>query len=157
MEKIQIKPQSPKLVIIGNIAYDIIDFSKLKEKRPNIVDIGGACVFSTVPASLFHRVGMVGKIGKDLDISQFYDYNIDLSGVKTLDIPTTRFYTIWNTADGQDRTVTGIVQPEMEVGSSDIPKNFLGAKHFHLTTATPEKPIRTYRIFKAKYRCNNKC
>lgn len=141
MEKIQIKPQSPKLVIIGNIAYDIIDFSKLKEKRPNIVDIGGACVFSTVPASLFHRVGMVGKIGKDLDISQFYDYNIDLSGVKTLDIPTTKFYTIWNTADGQDRTVTGTVQPEMEVGSSDIPKNFLGAKHFHLTTATPEKQL----------------
>ena len=141
MEKIQIKPQSPKLVVIGNIAYDIIDFSKLEEKRPNIVDIGGACVFSTVPASLFHRVGMVGKIGKDLDISQFYDYNIDLSGVKTLDIPTTRFYTIWNTADGQDRTVTGAVQPEMEVGSSDIPKNFLGAKHFHLTTATPEKQL----------------
>jgi len=141
MEKIQIKPQSPKLVIIGNIAYDIIDFSKLEEKRPNIVDIGGACVFSTVPASLFHRVGMVGKIGKDLDISQIYDYNIDLSGVKTLDIPTTRFYTIWNTADGQDRTVTGTVQPEMEVGSSDIPKNFLGAKHFHLTTATPEKQL----------------
>lgn len=141
MEKIQIKPQSPKLVIIGNIAYDIIDFSKLEEKRPNIVDIGGACVFSTVPASLFHRVGMVGKIGKDLDISQFYDYNIDLSGVKTLDIPTTKFYTIWNTADGQDRTVTGTVQPEMEVGSSDIPKNFLGAKHFHLTTATPEKQL----------------
>lgn len=141
MEKIQIKPQSPKLVIIGNIAYDIIDFSKLEEERPNIVDIGGACVFSTVPASLFHRVGMVGKIGKDLDISQFYDYNIDLSGVKTLDIPTTRFYTIWNTADGQDRTVTGTVQPEMEVGSSDIPKNFLGAKHFHLTTATPEKQL----------------
>ena len=141
MEKIPIKPQSPKLVIIGNIAYDIIDFSKLKEKRPNIVDIGGACVFSTVPASLFHRVGMVGKIGKDLDISQFYDYNIDLSGVKTLEIPTTKFYTIWNTADGQDRTVTGTVQPEMEVGSSDIPKNFLGAKHFHLTTATPEKQL----------------
>lgn len=141
MEKIQIKPQSPKLVIIGNIAYDIIDFSKLEEKRPNIVDIGGACVFSTVPASLFHRVGMVGKIGKDLDISQFYDYNIDLSGVKTLEIPTTKFYTIWNTADGQDRTVTGTVQPEMEVGSSDIPKNFLGAKHFHLTTATPEKQL----------------
>ena len=141
MEKIQIKPQSPKLVIIGNIAYDIIDFSKLKEKRPNIVDIGGACVFSTVPASLFHRVGMVGKIGKDLDISQFYDYNIDLSGVKILDIPTTKFYTIWNTADGQDRTVTGTVQPEMEVGSNDIPKNFLGAKHFHLTTATPEKQL----------------
>ena len=148
MEKIQIKPQSPKLVIIGNIAYDIIDFSKLEEKRPNIVDIGGACVFSTVPASLFHRVGMVGKIGKDLDISQFYDYNIDLSGVKTLDIPTTRFYTIWNTADGQDRTVTGTVQSEMEVGSRDIPKNFLGAKHFHLTTATPEKQLELIKFLR---------
>ena len=119
MEEIDIKPKSPNLVIIGNIAYDIIDFSKLEEKRPNIIDIGGACVFSSIPASLFHRVGMVGKIGKDLDISQFYGYNIDLSGVKTLDMPTTRFYTIWNTADGQDRT----------------------AKHFHLTTATPEKQL----------------
>ena len=74
MEKIDIKPKSPNLVIIGNIAYDIIDFSKLEEKRPNIIGIGGACVFSSIPASLFHRVGMVGKIGKDLDISQFYGY-----------------------------------------------------------------------------------
>lgn len=141
MERIEITPQSPNLVIIGNIAYDIIDFSKLTEKRPNIVDIGGACVFSTIPASLFHKVGMVGKIGKDLDISQFYGYNIDLSGVKTLDIPTTKFYTIWNSEDGQDRTVTGDVSPEMEVGKGDIPENFLGAKHFHLTTATPEKQL----------------
>lgn len=141
MEKVNIKPTSPNLVIIGNIAYDIIDFSKLKEKRPNIVDVGGACIFSTIPASLFHRVGMVGKIGKDLDISKFYGYNIDLSGVKTLEMPTTRFYTIWNTDDGQDRTVTGDVKPEMEVGSRDIPEKFLSAKHFHLTTATPEKQL----------------
>lgn len=141
MEKIEIKPQSPNLVIIGNIAYDIIDFSKLKEKRSNIIDIGGACVFSTIPASLFHRVGMVGKIGNDLDISQFYSYNIDLSGVKEIDIPTTRFYTIWNTDDGQDRVVEGEVKPQMEVGKEDIPQNFLRAKHFHLTTATPEKQL----------------
>lgn len=148
MERIEITPQSPNLVIIGNIAYDIIDFSKLKEKRPNIVDIGGACVFSTIPASLFHKVGMVGKIGKDLDISQFYGYNIDLSGVKTLDIPTTKFYTIWNSEDGQDRTVTGDVSPEMEVGKGDIPKKFLGAKHFHLTTATPEKQLELIEFLK---------
>ena len=71
-DKIDIKPKSPNLVIIGNIAYDIIDFSKLEEKRPNIIDIGGACVFSSIPASLFHRVGMVGKIGK-------YRFKIDMS------------------------------------------------------------------------------
>lgn len=29
----------------------------------------------------------------------------------------------------------------MEVGSQDIPKDFLGARHFHLTTATPEKQL----------------
>lgn len=125
MDKVNLEEKSPNLVIIGNIAYDIVDFSQVNRERPNIIDIGGACVFSTIPASLFYRVGMVGKIGNDLDISQFYGYNIDLSGVKTLDMPTTRFYTIWNTADGQDRTVTGNVKPEMEVGSGDIPKNFL--------------------------------
>lgn len=141
IEKVNLEQKTPNLVIIGNIAYDIVDFSKVNSQRPNIVDIGGACVFSTIPASLFYRVGMVGKIGNDLDISQFYGYNIDLSGVKKLDIPTTKFYTIWNTADGQNRTVVGEVQPEMEVGRKDIPKSFLGAKHFHLTTATPEKQL----------------
>lgn len=141
IEKVKLENNSPSLVIVGNIAYDIVDFSKVNSNKPNIVDIGGACVFSTIPASLFHRVGMVGKIGNDLDISQFYGYNIDLSGVKKIDIPTTKFYTIWNTDDGQDRTITGEVQPEMEVGREDIPKSFLGAKHFHLTTATPEKQL----------------
>ena len=141
IEKVKLEEKSPNLVIIGNIAYDIVDFSKVNTQKPNIIDIGGACVFSTIPASLFYRVGMVGKIGKDLDISQFYGYNIDLSGVKQLDMPTTKFYTIWNTSDGQDRTVTGEVQSELEVGSADIPKSFLGAKHFHLTTATPEKQL----------------
>ena len=56
IEKVKLEDKSPSLVIIGNIAYDIIDFSKLEEKRPNIIDIGGACVFSSIPASLFHRV-----------------------------------------------------------------------------------------------------
>ena len=141
MKNLEIIQQFPNLVIVGNIAYDTIDFSKLKEKRPNIVNIGGACVFSTIPASLFYRVGMVGKIGKDFDVSQFYNYNIDLSGVKKINTETTRFYTIWNSADGQDRMVKGEVKQDMEVGREDIPKNFLRAKHFHLTTATPEKQL----------------
>lgn len=111
----------PSLVIIGNIAYDVIDFSKVKKNRKNIINIGGACLFSAIPASLFHRVGIVAKVGNDFDISNIYDYNIDLSGIKKLNLPTTRFYTIWNTADGQDRSIRGEVQPEMEVGFEDIP------------------------------------
>lgn len=132
---------SPNLVIIGNIAYDIIDFSKIKPDNSPLVDIGGACVFSTIPASLFYRVGMVGKIGNDFDISKFFGYNIDLSGIKQIDKPTTKFYTIWNTIDGQDREVMGEVSEEMTVGVRDIPEKFLKAKHFHLTTAEPSNQL----------------
>lgn len=138
----------PNLVIIGNIAYDIVDFSKLKTKRPNIKSIGGACVFTSIPASMFYRVGMVGKIGNNLDISKFYGYNIDLSGVKQIEEPTTEFYTYWNSEDGQDRFVSGDVESVMEVGSQDIPKKFLKAKHFHLTTATPEKQMELIRFIR---------
>ena len=152
MNRVELERKSPSLVIIGNIAYDIIDFSKLGQNRKNIVDIGGACIFSSIPASLFFRVGMVGKIGNDFDISKLYGYNIDLSGVKKLDCPTTKFYTIWNTSDGQDRTVLGEVVPEMEVGSEDIPESFLKAKHFHLTTATPEKQLELITFLR---RCTN--
>lgn len=131
----------PNLIIIGNIAYDIIDFSKVFNDREKISEIGGACVFSSIPASFFHRVGIVAKIGEDFDLSKFYNYNIDLSGIKKLNIPTTKFYTIWNTIDGQNRTISGDVHPDMEVGASDIPEKFLKAKHFHLTTANPLKQL----------------
>ena len=47
-----INDNTPNLVIIGNIAYDIIDFSKIRPNSKPLVDIGGACVFSAVPASL---------------------------------------------------------------------------------------------------------
>lgn len=138
----------PNLIIIGNIAYDIIDFNRVDSSRKNIVDLGGACIFSSVPASLFHRVGMVGKIGNDLNISELYGYNIDLSGITKLDIPSTKFYTVWNTIDGQDRTITGEVQEKMEVGANDIPKKFLSAKHFHLTTANPTKQLEIIKFLR---------
>ena len=131
----------PNLIIVGNIAYDIIDFTKVEPKKKQLIDVGGACIFFFFSASLFYRVGMVGKIGNDFDKSKLYDYNIDLSGIKQVDNPTTKFYTIWNTADGQDRTVTGEVIKEMEVGAEDIPKKFLEAKHFHITTANPSKQL----------------
>lgn len=138
----------PNLIIIGNIAYDIINFNKIDSSRKDIVDLGGACIFSSIPASLFHRVGMVGKIGNDFNISELYGYNIDLSGITKLDIPSTRFYTVWNTIDGQDRTITGEVQKEMEVGVEDIPEKFLGAKHFHLTTANPVKQLEIIKFLR---------
>ncbi len=91
---------------------------------------------------------MVGKIGNDFDITPFYNYNIDLLGVRKLEIPTTKFYSIWNSTDGQNRTVIGDVKPEMEVGYKDIPDKFLGAKAFSFDNSNTRKTIRTYRIYK---------
>lgn len=145
--KLSLERKAPNLVIIGNIAYDTIDFSKVLN-RPNITNIGGACIFSSIPASLFYKVGIVSKVGNDFDLSKLYKYNIDLSGVKTVDLPTTKFYTIWNSADGQERTETGEINLKMEVGAEDIPKHFLKAKHFHLTTASPEKQLEIIRFLR---------
>lgn len=146
--RLKVQPQAPSLVIIGNIAYDIIDFSRINKNRKKIIDIGGACTFSSILASFYHRIGIVGKVGEDFDISKFYEYNIDLTGVKRLNRPTTTFYTYWNSVDGQDREVMGEVEREMEVGSIDIPQNFLGAKHFHLATATPEKQLEIIKFLR---------
>lgn len=138
IEKTKIKQEYPNLIIVGNIAYDVIDFSKVDKTRTNIVEVGGACAFSAIPASLYYRTGMVGKIGNDFHISTLHNYNIDLRGIQSINMPTTRFNTVWNTIDGQNRVVTGKVDPKMDVRKQDIPKAFLGAKHFHLTTAKPE-------------------
>lgn len=138
----------PKLIIIGNIAYDIVDFSKVNKTRESIINKGGACLFSSIPASIFQRVGMVAKIGNDFDYSKLFDYDIDLTGVKRIDKPTTKFYTVWNTIDGQSRNVYGEVKPEMEVGATDIPHDFLKANHFHITTANPIKQLEIIKFLR---------
>ena len=91
---------------------------------------------------------MVGKIGNDMQLSKISGYNIDIEGIKQVDMPTTKFYTVWNTMDGQDRIIKGEVQADMEVGVQDIPKKFLGAKHFHLTTANPLKQLEIIKFLR---------
>ena len=51
------------------------------EKKKNKLELktnGGACFYSAIPASLFYRIGIVGKVGEDFDVSVFSNYNIDL-------------------------------------------------------------------------------
>ena len=131
----------PDVVFIGNISFDIVDFSKVDKSKKQIEGIGGACIYSSIPASLYGRVGIIGKVGNDFDITKLYGNNIDLSGVKQIDKPTTKFFISPTTEDGQERVITGEVEPLMEVGAEDIPDKFLKAKHFHLTTARPEKQM----------------
>lgn len=128
----------PDVIIIGNIAYDIVDYSKVDGRKETSKCIGGAAIFSAIPASLYYRVGIVGKVGTDFDISKLYGYNIDFRGIKVIQERTTVFYTVWNSNDGQDRNVFGDVSTSMSTNFEDIPLEFLKAKHFHLTTANPK-------------------
>ena len=127
--------QTPNLVIIGNTAYDTKEYVINKKKR--VRDIGGACLYSAIPASLFSRVGIVTRVGKDFEISKIRNYNIDFSGVKMVDDDTTHFYTKFFSKDGQEATTYGEVDEKMIIDFKDIPENFLHAPYIHFTTNNP--------------------
>ena len=147
--KSNIPIEVPNVIFIGNTAFDIVDFRNVDSSKGIIKNVGGACIFSAVPASLFYRVGVVTKVGKDFDVSEINKYNINCLGLKVLDNrKTTEFYTMWNTSDGQNRTIIGEVQTDMKVTSQDIPKEFLSAKHFHLTTADPKVQLELIKFLR---------
>ena len=57
----------PNLIIIGNTAYDTKEYVIDNAVRER--DVGGACLYSAIPASIFFNVGIVTKIGNDFDIN----------------------------------------------------------------------------------------
>lgn len=127
--------RSLNLVIIGNTAYDTKEYLLNHNIRER--DIGGACLYSAIPASLFSRVGIVTKIGNDFELEKIQNYDIDFSGVKKVNSKTTHFYTKFFNENGQESNTYGDVNDEMTINFSDIPKNFLSAKHIHFTTSYP--------------------
>lgn len=127
---------STKLVIIGNTAYDTKKYILTNMVREK--DIGGACLYSALPASIFYRVGIVTKIGKDFNLNDIKKYNLDLDGVKRENINTTHFYTKFFSEDGQDATTYGDIDDKMIISYDDIPTKYLSAKHIHFTTGNPE-------------------
>lgn len=136
----------PNLVIIGNTAYDTKEYSlngKIREK-----DVGGACLYSAIPASLFARVGIVTKIGEDFDINQILKYNIDFSGIKRVHGDTTHFYTKFLSDDGQISVTYGDVADNMIINYEDIPKKFLQAKNIHFTTSEPKHLLKMIKEVK---------
>ena len=127
---------STNLVIIGNTAYDTKEYilrNMVREK-----DVGGACLYSALPASIFYKVGIVTKIGRDFNLNEINKYDLDLDGVKREDIETTHFYTKFFSEDGQDATTYGDINDKMIISYEDIPKKYLSAKHIHFTTGNPE-------------------
>ena len=71
----------PKLIIVGDSAYDTNLFNLDNEKSYCKTNLGGSSIYASIPASSIYRVGLVSNVGEDFEIEKLSKYNIDLSGV----------------------------------------------------------------------------
>lgn len=130
----------PKVIIVGNIAYDINVFPNRNNKK--VMNLGGACLYSAIPASIFYPVGIVSKIGNDFNINYLERFNLDIEGVQVVpEQKTTRFYHRILSQDGQKREILGDVTKEMTILPSDIPDRYLEATNIHIATQEPEAQL----------------
>lgn len=129
----------PNLIIIGDIAYDTNEFFYEDGTKKIVVNNGGSSIYAGVPSSLFYRVGLVSKAGKDYDINILKDYNIDLRGVQQIENEkTTRFYNILKTKDRQERETKSEYNSKLATTFKDIPQEFLKASFFYIATMPPK-------------------
>ena len=137
-------------VYIGNLALDINSFYYGKEKEQlRTKNYGGACFYSAIPASLFYRVGIVGKIGYDFDKKVFEKYNVDTTGIKTYQSEKTiSFHQIYKDKNQKNREIEEFLNPKLEIKEKDIPIKYLNCKHIHITTNKPEVQLRLIKYIR---------
>lgn len=123
----------PNLIILGATAFDDKKFYDGKHR----LDVGGACMYSAIPASVFHPVGIVTKIGSDFPLDKIRGFNIDLTGLKIIEEKTTIFYSKFLSEDGKQREITGDLSEKMKLSFHDIPKAYMETNFFHITTMEP--------------------
>lgn len=137
-------------VIIGNTAYDVntyLNRAGLKEKT--VINNGGACLYSLIPASLYNKIGVVTRIGSDFNKSLFQKINIDDLGLKVVDGETTRFIHKYLDKDGQIRTFKAEANDECMIRIEDIPNEYLSAKYIHVCTNFPDIQLEIVKYLKA--------
>lgn len=130
--------ENVKVVIVGNIAFDINTFLQRENGKDKIViNNGGAGYYSLIPASMFTRTGIVAKVGNDFDLSTLKSSNIDLKGLKVVQSPTTKFHHTYLTEDGQTRTFRPEVYEETMITTQDFPEEYYNAQYIHIATNFP--------------------
>ena len=130
--------ENVKVVIVGNIAFDINTFPQRENGKDKIViNNGGAGYYSLIPASMFTRTGIVAKVGNDFDLSTLKSSNIDLKGLKVVQSPTTKFHHTYLTEDGQTRTFRPEVYEETMITTQDFPEEYYNAQYIHIATNFP--------------------
>lgn len=136
-------------VIIGNTAFDINTFlARDNEDKKVVVNKGGACLYSLIPASIYTKVGTVTRIGEDFDKEFIEKLNIDKSGIKYVSGNVTKFLHTYLDEDGQERTFDAIVNDNTLIEESDIPKEYLNAKYIHVCTNFPDTQLKIIKYLK---------
>lgn len=128
-----------KVVIVGNIAFDVNTFpGRDNGKDKVVVNKGGSGYYSLIPSSLFTRTGIVARVGNDFDMSTLKNTNVDLTGLKTITTsPTTKFHHTYMSDDGQTRTFRPEVYEETLITPEDFPEEYYDAEYIHIATNFP--------------------
>lgn len=130
----------PKLIIIGDSAYDTNKFFYDDGKTIIKINFGGSSIYASVPASVFFRVGLVSNAGEDFELSKLKEFDIDLKGFHIQEgEKTSRFYNILRTKDRQVRETTAEYNENLTAKFEDIPEDFLKAKYFYVSTMMPSR------------------
>ena len=129
-----------KVVIVGNIAFDVNTFPGRDNGRDKVVvNKGGAGYYSLIPSSLFTRTGIVARVGNDFDMSAFKSTNVDLTGLKRImTSPTTKFHHSYISDDGQTRTFRPEIYEETLITPEDFPEEYFDAEYIHIATNFPD-------------------
>lgn len=136
-------------VVIGNISYDYNYFpNRNNEELKEVMNYGGATIYSGIPASIFTKVGIAAKVGEDYDLDILKRFNFDLSGIKVVDGKTTMFKQVFKSDDGQLRDFSEFVNPNTVLRPVDIPNEYLKAKYIHICTNYPEAQYKLVKYLK---------
>ena len=129
------------LVIVGNLSIDKTYFHK-KDGIAKTDDVGGAALYSSMPASLYTRVGIVSKVGDNFNLEVFNKYpNIDTRGLQIIKgEPSTEFIThYYDETNHKKRDMEEHINERLEIKPEDFPKEYLNAKYIHFATNYPHK------------------
>ena len=129
-----------KVVIVGNIAFDVNTFPGRDNGRDKVVvNKGGAGYYSLIPSSLFTRTGIVARVGNDFDMSTLKSTNVDLTGLKRImTSPTTKFHHSYISDDGQTRTFRPEIYEETLITPEDFPEEYFDAEYIYIATNFPD-------------------
>lgn len=136
-------------VVVGNISYDYNYFpNRDNEKLKEVMNFGGATIYSGIPASLYTKVGIAAKVGEDYDLNILKKFNFDMQGIKKVAGKTTIFTQEFTSDDGQLRDFKEYANPNTILEPKDIPEEYLKAKYVHICTNYPKAQLELIKYFK---------